>query len=116
MSQAEIENQRTLMGHPSGLFFLFFAELWERFSFYGMRGLLTLYLVSELFKDMADGKEVAYEIYAAYGSLVYFTPAIGGMIADRLIGHKNSIMLGALLMCIGHFTICLLYTSPSPRD
>ena len=105
MSQAEIENQRTLMGHPSGLFFLFFAELWERFSFYGMRGLLTLYLVSELFKDMADGKEVAYEIYAAYGSLVYFTPAIGGMIADRLIGHKNSIMLGALLMCIGHFTM-----------
>lgn len=105
MSQAEIENQPTLMGHPSGLFFLFFAELWERFSFYGMRGLLTLYLVSELFKDMADGKEVAYEIYAAYGSLVYFTPAIGGMIADRLIGHKNSIMLGALLMCIGHFTM-----------
>ncbi len=105
MSQAEIENQPTVMGHPAGLFYLFFAELWERFSFYGMRGLLTLYLVSELFKDMADGKEVAYEIYAAYGSLVYFTPAIGGMIADRLIGHKNSIMLGALLMCIGHFTM-----------
>ena len=96
---------RERLGHPSGLFFLFFAELWERFSFYGMRALLVLYLVDELFKDLADGRDVAYEIYAAYGSLVYFTPAIGGMVADRLIGHKNSIMLGALLMCIGHFTM-----------
>ncbi len=93
------------LGHPKGLFFLFFAELWERFSFYGMRALLVLYLVDELFKDLENGKDVAYEIYAAYGSLVYFTPAIGGMIADRVIGHKNSIMLGALLMCIGHFTM-----------
>lgn len=92
-------------GHPRGLFFLFFAELWERFSFYGMRALLTLYLANELFKDLENGKDFAIEIYAAYGSLVYFTPAIGGMIADRLIGHKNSIMLGALLMCIGHFTM-----------
>ncbi|MFK8113967.1 MAG: peptide MFS transporter [Rubripirellula sp.] len=92
-------------GHPVGLFFLFFAELWERFSFYGMRALLTLYLATELFKDLQDGKEVAYEIYAAYGSLVYFTPALGGMIADRLIGHQKSIMLGAVLMCIGHFTM-----------
>lgn len=94
-----------VFGHPKGLFYLFFAELWERFSFYGMRALLTLYLATELFKDLQDGKEVAYEIYAAYGSLVYFTPALGGMIADRLIGHKNSIMLGAVLMCIGHFTM-----------
>lgn len=94
-----------LFGHPQGLFYLFFAELWERFSFYGMRALLTLYLANELFSDLANGKDVAYEIYAAYGSLVYFTPALGGMIADRLIGHKNSILLGALLMCIGHFTM-----------
>lgn len=93
------------LGHPKGLFFLFFAELWERFSFYGMRALLVLYLIEELFRDLESGKDVAYEIYAAYGSLVYFTPAIGGMIADRVIGHKNSIMLGALLMCIGHFTM-----------
>lgn len=94
-----------VFGHPKGLFYLFFAELWERFSFYGMRALLVLYLADELFRDIADGKDIAYEIYAAYGSLVYFTPALGGMIADRLIGHKNSIMLGALLMCIGHFTM-----------
>ena len=94
-----------LLGHPTGLFFLFFAELWERFSFYGMRALLTLYLANDLFESVANGKEIAYEIYAAYGSLVYFTPAIGGMVADRLIGHKNSIMLGAVLMTLGHFTM-----------
>ena len=104
-TQANLSSTGEVFGHPVGLFYLFFAELWERFSFYGMRALLTLYLATELFKDLQDGKEVAYEIYAAYGSLVYFTPAIGGMIADRLIGHKNSIMLGALLMCIGHFTM-----------
>ncbi len=101
----EWQGQETMLGHPKGLFYLFFAELWERFSFYGMRALLTLYLINELFSDIADGKEVAYGIYAAYGSLVYFTPAIGGMIADRLIGHKNSIMLGAILMTLGHFTM-----------
>jgi POT family proton-dependent oligopeptide transporter len=101
----EWQGHQTMMGHPKGLFYLFFAELWERFSFYGMRALLTLYLINELFADLADGKEFAYGIYAAYGSLVYFTPAIGGMIADRLIGHKNSIMLGGLLMTLGHFTM-----------
>ena len=61
------------LGHPKGLFFLFFAELWERFSFYGMRALLVLYLVDELFNDLENGKDVAYEIYAAYGSLVYLS-------------------------------------------
>ncbi len=92
-----------ILGHPKGLFYLFFAELWERFSFYGMRALLVLYIGTELYKDLMNGEEIAYEIYAAYGALVYFTPAIGGMIADRLIGHKNSIMLGGILMCLGHF-------------
>lgn len=107
MSNSSPQPERTTFGHPSGLGYLFFAELWERFSFYGMRALLTLYLSTELFSDLANGKEIAYEIYAAYGSLVYFTPAIGGMIADRLIGHKNSIMLGAILMCIGHFVMAI---------
>ncbi|MEM6688926.1 MAG: peptide MFS transporter [Planctomycetota bacterium] len=92
-------------GHPRGLFFLFFAELWERFSFYGMRALLVLYCTKELFADEADPKDFAYGIYAAYGALVYFTPAIGGVLADRVIGHKNSIMLGAILMTLGHFTM-----------
>lgn len=105
IDQKEEWANENFMGHPKGLFYLFFAELWERFSFYGMRALLTLYLGNELFKDLANGKDVAYEIYAAYGALVYFTPAIGGMVADRLIGQKNSIMLGAILMTLGHFTM-----------
>ncbi len=94
-----------ILGHPKGLFYLFFAEMWERFSFYGMRALLVLYLTKDLFSNLANAETFAYEIYAAYGALVYFTPAIGGMIADRLIGHKNSIILGGVLMCIGHFTM-----------
>lgn len=104
-------DSRQFLGHPIGLFFLFFAELWERFSFYGMRALLVLYLTKELFSEVANGREVAYEIYAAYGALVYFTPAIGGMIADRVIGHKNSIMLGAALMTLGHFTMAFESTT-----
>ncbi len=99
------EGEVQMFGHPKGLFYLFFAELWERFSFYGMRALLTLYLINDLFEKLSNGTEVAYEVYAAYGSLVYFTPAIGGMIADRLIGHKNSIVLGAILMTLGHFVM-----------
>jgi len=99
------EGEIQMFGHPKGLFYLFFAELWERFSFYGMRALLVLYLINDLFENLANGTEVAYEIYAAYGSLVYFTPALGGMIADRLIGHKNSIVLGAILMTLGHFVM-----------
>jgi POT family proton-dependent oligopeptide transporter len=99
----EVAPQGELFGHPKGLYYLFFAEMWERFSFYGMRALLVLYLTNEIFQDLANGTDVAYEIYAAYGALVYFTPAIGGMLADRLIGHKNSILLGGILMTLGHF-------------
>ena len=101
----KISEQGEMFGHPKGLFYLFFAEMWERFSFYGMRALLVLYLATQLFKDLMNGEEVAFSIYAAYGALVYFTPAIGGMLADRIIGKKNSVMLGGILMCIGHFTM-----------
>lgn len=92
-------------GHPKGLIYLFFAELWERFSFYGMRALLTLYMVNELFKDLQEGETKGLGIYAAYGALVYATPLIGGYIADKLIGFRKSIMLGAALMTIGHFVM-----------
>ena len=94
---------------PQGLMMLFFAEMWERFSFYGMRALLTLYLTIELFKDMQDPEKSAHAfgIYAAYGALVYATPYIGGIIADKLIGFKRSTMLGAVLMAIGHFTMAI---------
>lgn len=92
-----------MFGHPKGLFYLFFAELWERFSFYGMRALLVLYMVNELlFSD-----DVAFGIYAAYGALVYATPVIGGMLADKLLGYRRAIMLGAVLMALGHFALAI---------
>ncbi|MFD2515674.1 peptide MFS transporter [Pontibacter locisalis] len=92
-----------MFGHPKGLFYLFFAELWERFSFYGMRALLVLYMVNDLlFSD-----SVAFGIYAAYGALVYATPVIGGMVADKLLGYRKAIMLGAVLMAIGHFALAV---------
>ena len=104
------ENQ--LFGHPKGLFYLFFAELWERFSYYGMRALLTLYMVNEFFlhiKDDAAREEMSIGIFAAYGSLVYATPVIGGMIADKFIGFKKSIILGGILMALGHFFMAFYF-------
>lgn len=96
-----------MIKHPKGLTTLFFTEMWERFSFYGMRALLTLYLTIELFKDLQepDKKATAYGIYAAYGALVYATPFIGGLIADKFLGNKKSIIWGAILMAIGHFVM-----------
>lgn len=96
-----------MFGHPKGLFYLFFAELWERFSFYGMRALLVLYMVNDLFVNLANPDAIAFGIYAAYGALVYATPVIGGMVADRLIGFRRAIMLGAILMALGHFALAV---------
>jgi POT family proton-dependent oligopeptide transporter len=101
--------ERTVLGHPPQLFMLFFSELWERFSFYGMRALLTLYLTTQLFRSLGDpgAKETAFGIYAAYGALVYTTPFIGGILADKVLGFKRSTMLGAVLMAIGHFIMAI---------
>lgn len=88
---------------------LFFTEMWERFSFYGMRALLTLYMTLQLFADLADPekKSIAFGIYAAYGALVYATPYLGGIIADRIIGYKKSTVWGGILMMIGHFVMAI---------
>lgn len=94
-----LDEQPKLFGHPAGLFTLFFAEMWERFSYYGMRALLVLYLVGGFMK--ADDTQ-AYKIYGAYTALVYMTPFIGGMIADKLIGARASVILGGILMSLGH--------------
>ncbi|WP_196895518.1 peptide MFS transporter [Aureivirga marina] len=95
------EMEETYLGHPKGLFYLFFAELWERFSFYGMKALLILYMTQKLiFTD-----HNAFGIFAAYMSLVYVTPLFGGMIADKIIGYRKAIMLGGILMAIGHFLL-----------
>ncbi|MBT8195207.1 MAG: peptide MFS transporter [Bacteroidia bacterium] len=95
--------------HPSALFTLFFAELWERFSFYGMRALLVLYMTDKLFTQMLEGTADAraYGIYAAYGALVYAMPVLGGLIADKFVGFRKAIIFGGVLMALGHFTLGL---------
>jgi len=94
--------------HPKALFTLFFAELWERFSFYGMRALLMLYMTKVLFENMEDGADArAFGIYGAYGALVYAMPVVGGLIADKLYGFRKSIILGGVLMALGHFVLGL---------
>ncbi|HTV17882.1 MAG TPA: oligopeptide:H+ symporter, partial [Polyangiaceae bacterium] len=99
MTTAERADDRTLFGHPVGLYTLFFAEMWERFSYYGMRALLVLYMIKG-FLRLNDG--AAYGVYGAYTALVYATPFIGGMLADRLLGSRRAVVLGGLLMAAGH--------------
>ena len=82
-----------------GLFTLFFAEMWERFSYYGMRALLILYMIKGFLRY--DDKD-ANAIYGAYCSLVYMTPFFGGMLADRLLGPRRAVIFGGLLMAAGH--------------
>ena len=96
---ATFSRQRTLLGHPIGLYVLFFTEMWERFSYYGMRGLLMLYMVNYFKWDQRQ----ASGIYKWYTSLVYLTPLLGGYLADRFLGNKRAVIIGAILMAIGHF-------------
>jgi POT family proton-dependent oligopeptide transporter len=95
--------QMRVMGHPAGLFVLFFSEMWERFSYYGMRGLLVLFLVSsEGLGGWEWSNAEALSLYATYTGLVYLTPIFGGLIADKLTGYRTAIIIGAILMTLGH--------------
>ena len=105
-SQAQTK-EPTMFGHPKGLFYLFFAELWERFSFYGMRALLTLYMVNEVFEALANRDIAAAAVYSSYGSLVYASTVIGGRISDTILGMRQSIFLGGTLMALGHFVLAI---------
>lgn len=87
------------LGHPKGLYICFFTEMWERFSFYGMKALLFLYLT----KYHLFGDAPSYDLLGAYGGLVYAMPVIGGVIADRYLGLRKAVVLGAVLLCLGHF-------------
>src|SRR5215211_5706756 len=123
---AAVADARTgeLFGHPKGLAFLFATEMWERFSYYGMRALLVLYMVKYLLlADRADTvvgltalrralewlfgpldiQPLASQIYGFYTGLVYLTPILGGLLADRVLGQRRTVILGAVLMAIGHF-------------
>ncbi|MFV0537341.1 MAG: peptide MFS transporter [Dysgonomonas sp.] len=90
-------------GHPKGIYLLFATEMWERFSYYGMRALFSLYMLNALLFD----KSLSGQIYGSYTGLVYLTPLIGGYIADRYWGNRRSIMVGALIMAIGQFLLFL---------
>ena len=90
-----------LMGHPRGLGLLFVVEMWERFSYYGMRALLVLYLVNYL--KWTDGD--ASRLYGTYTSLVYLTPLVGGYLADRYIGTRRSLVIGGIIIAMGHFSL-----------
>ncbi len=91
--------QQEVIGHPKGLFLLFMAEMWERFSYYGMRALLIFYLVQHwLFSDSE-----ASVIYGAYTALVYIAPVVGGYLADRYVGQRKAVLFGAVLLTFGHF-------------
>jgi POT family proton-dependent oligopeptide transporter len=121
-----VRKQKDFLGHPVGLYFLFFTEMWERFSYYGMRALLVLYMVSHLigaaqsgtshvlgFAALQHGVEfvfgslaiqpLASQIYGMYTALVYLTPIFGGMLADRVLGQRRTVIVGAVLMAVGHF-------------
>ncbi|NJC05985.1 POT family proton-dependent oligopeptide transporter [Sphingomonas kaistensis] len=93
-----IQKEPEFAGHPKGLYMLFFAEMWERFSYYGMRALLIFYLTKHWL--FSDGK--ATLIYGAYTSLVYITPVLGGYLADRYLGQRKAVLFGGLLLAAGH--------------
>ena len=100
-SPASAANASGWWGHPRPLARLFSIEMWERFGFYGMRALLTLYLT----KHFVLGDRAATGLYGGYTALVYLTPLLGGLVADQLIGSKRSVRLGAGLMALGYFAL-----------
>jgi proton-dependent oligopeptide transporter, POT family len=123
-----VREQKTVLGHPAGLFVLFFTEMWERVSYYGMRALLVLYMTSYLinrvhsgtthvygFMGLQHGLEAVFgplavqplssQIYGLYTAFVYFTPFFGGMLADRVLGQRKSVVIGGILMAIGQFLL-----------
>ena len=98
--------QGTILGHPKGLFVLFFAELWERFCYYGMRALLALHIANEFFSSLGDKAQAeASASYGGFTALVYALGIFGGSIADRLLGYRRSIVLGGLFMAAGEFML-----------
>src|SRR4051812_36062997 len=96
----------TKTGHPRGLYLLFFTEMWERFSYYGMRAILILYMTKALFFD----KALSANIYGSFQGLVYLTPLLGGYLCDKYLGNRRSILIGGILMAAGQF---LLFMSGS---
>lgn len=95
--------EQTLFGHPLGLYVLFLTELWERFTYYGMRAILILYMTNQFLWTQQE----ASRIFKWYTALVYFTPMIGGFLADRYLGNKRAVIIGSILMAIGQFMMAV---------
>ena len=127
-SMPAIAASAELFGHPRGLTFLFTTEMWERFSYYGMRSLLVLYMTKYLLLPghagnvvgprraqararsrvrPADVQPLSSQIWGFYTGLVYFTPIFGGLLADRVLGRRRTVVIGAVLMAIGHFMMAV---------
>jgi proton-dependent oligopeptide transporter, POT family len=124
-----VHSSKTIFGHPAGLFVLFATEMWERFSFYGMRALLVLYMTQYLIAAVESGtyvfgfgavrallesvsgplvaQQLASQIYGYYTGFVYLTPLAGGYLADRLLGQRKTVVVGGVLMAIGHFLMAV---------
>ena len=97
-----------VLGHPSGLFVLFFTEMWERFSYYGMRALLVLFLVSAVGLGGWDwAPKNAMALYGTYTAMVYLTPILGGYLADRFLGYRKAVIIGAVVMTAGHASMAI---------
>ncbi|MCB0917119.1 MAG: peptide MFS transporter [Actinobacteria bacterium] len=116
MSQSDVADSRrrkTFLGHPRGLATLFFTEMWERFSFYGMRALLVLYLVAAPGAEGKPGPGLGFStgdaaaVYGTYLALVYVSPIIGGWIADRIIGPRRAVLYGGIVIAAGHFSMAI---------
>ncbi len=102
-ARPSVLDDRALFGHPRGLGLLFVVEMWERFSYYGMRAFLVLYLVHAL--SWSDRR--AASLYGIYTSAVYLTPLVGGYLADRFIGTRRSVVLGSIIIALGHFCLAI---------
>lgn len=109
-TQTTLENQKQIFGHPVGLYILFFTELWERFSYYGMRALLVLYIstsVSDIDPGLGWSSKDALWLYGWYTMLVYVASIPGGYLADKFLGQKKTVMLGGFLLCAGHLILAI---------
>ncbi len=110
MASHNIEIKPEVLGHPSQLFVLFFTEMWERFSYYGMRALLVIFLIGDLTGDNPGWgweRSAALSLLGTYALAVYLTPIAGGWLADNKIGYRNAVGIGALLMTLGHASMAL---------
>src|SRR5436853_373712 len=99
---------RGFFGHPRGLSTLFFTEMWERFSYYGMRALLTLYMTKTLAEGgLAFDEKYASVIYATYVSAVWYLPLIGGWLADKILGARRAVLIGGIVIACGHYSMAI---------